>query len=99
MTMPIILEFYNPTNQSVPDISGDFDLLINEERVASDELTVNKLESGERTPVQADVLVKYADTSQAVLDLIKEGTFSATLKLELNAGGASRALTVSTSDI
>src|SRR6056297_2852194 len=99
VTIPIVLEFHNPTNQSIPDISGDFDFLINEERIATDELTVNKLEPGERTPYQSDVLVKYADTTETVLNLIRQGSFSAKIELNLNAGGASTSMTASTSDI
>ncbi|MFC3476334.1 hypothetical protein [Halobacterium litoreum] len=98
LTMPLILEFHNPAGQAIPDISGDFDLQVNGERIATDELTINKLEPGERTPHQVDVLVKYGNTTDAVLNLLQEGAFAATLDMELNAGGASRSLVVSTSN-
>jgi hypothetical protein len=94
-TLPIILTFRNPSDTAIPDISGDFDVLVSGQRVASDELTVNGLEPGEETLVNADVIVQYADSGAAVVDAIRSGTFEVELEMILNAGGATRDLSVS----
>lgn len=91
-TLPLILTFYNPTNTTVPDISGDFDLLINDQRVASEELTVNQVEPDEETVVNADVIIQYADSGAAAVDAVQSGRFSVELAMILNAGGATREL-------
>lgn len=93
-TLPIILAFDNPTETTIPDISGDFDVFVSDQRVASDELTVNQIEPGEETLVNADVIVQYADSGSAVIDAIRSGSFQLELQMILNAGGASRELTL-----
>jgi len=89
-TLPLVLTFRNPTQTAVPDISGDFDLLISDQRIASDEIAVNRLEPGEETVVNADVIVQYADSGAALVNTIRSGQFGVELEMELNAGGATR---------
>jgi hypothetical protein len=89
-TLPLVLTFRNPTQTAVPDISGDFDLLVSDQRIASDEIVVNRLEPGEETVVNADVIVQYADSGAALVNTIRSGQFGVELEMELNAGGATR---------
>jgi hypothetical protein len=89
-TLPLVLTFRNPTQTAVPDISGDFDLLISDQRIASDEIAVNRLEPGEETVVNADVIVQYADSGAALVNTIRSGQFGVELEMVLNSGGATR---------
>lgn len=93
-TLPLLLTFRNPTDTAIPDISGDFDVIVSNQRVASDELTVNKLEPSEETVVNADVIVQYADYGTAVVNTIQSGRFRVELELILNSDGATRELRV-----
>lgn len=93
-TLPIILTFTNPTDTMIPDISGDFDAFISGQRIASDELTVNRIEPGEETLVNADLIVQYMDSGAAVVDAIRAGSYQIELRMTLNAGGVSRELTL-----
>jgi hypothetical protein len=94
-TIPMIVEFRNPADRPIPDISGDFDILVNGQRVGSEELTVNRLEPGEATKVNLDVIVEYADYGSALVDALKAGSFRVSIRGSLNAGGASRTMSVS----
>lgn len=93
-TLPFILAFYNPTDQTIPDLSGDFDIYVNGTRVGSDELTVNRLEPDEETMVDLEVIVQYTDVSQALIDALRSQSFEVRIEGSVNAGGTSRAISV-----
>jgi len=94
-TIPIILSFSNPTDQTIPSPSGDLDIFINDIRVGSEEIVVNELEPGEETNVNIDIIVEYADYGSALIDAITTQSFSVRVTGTLNAEGASREFTVS----
>ncbi|MFB6072620.1 MAG: zinc-ribbon domain-containing protein [Halobacterium sp.] len=96
-TLPFLLAFSNPADRPIPDISGDFDVYLNDTRIGSDELTVNKLEPGEETNVDLEVVVEYANYGSALLDALESGSFTVEIRGSVNAGGASRTLTVTSS--
>lgn len=93
-TLPLLLTFRNPTDTAIPNISGDLDMLVSNQRVASDELAVNRLEPNEETVVNADVIVQYADSSTTIVNTIQSGEFRVKLELIINSGGATRELRV-----
>jgi len=94
-TLPLIVAFENPASEAIPDISGDLDVNVNGNRVGSEEITVNRLEPSEETNVNLDVIVEYADVGDAVVEAIREGSLTASLTGELNAGSATRSVSVS----
>jgi hypothetical protein len=93
-TIPLIVAFHNPTDRTIPDISGDFDIYLDDTRVGSEELTVNELDPGEETKVNLDVIIEYADYGEALVDALRSGSYTIEIRGSLEAGSASRSFQV-----
>jgi LEA14-like dessication related protein len=93
-TLPFIVEFQNPTQQEIPEISGDLDIYINDVRVGSDEIGVNRLKPGENSRDRISIDVPYSDYGEALLEAIRSLSFEVRITGSLHSGGAKREITV-----
>lgn len=94
-TIPLILSFTNPTDQEIPEPTGDLDISLNDSRVAGEEIVVDTLEPGEETDVNIDIVVEYTEIGSGLVDAITSGTFNIQITGNLSSGGASRSFELS----
>ncbi len=94
-TLTVLLEVTNPTEREVPSPSGEFDVMINGERVVTAEPSFNTFEPGETARKSMELIIDYADSGTAVANAIREGTFRLTMDGLIRAGDVSDSVTLS----
>jgi hypothetical protein len=86
-TIPIILEFLNPTERPIPSPSGELDVFINGNRALTSEPTLNTLEPGETATKEESLIVRYEDVGGAIVDALRDQQFEIRLSGAVRSDG------------
>ena len=89
-TIPVVFEITNTDqNRAIPDPEIDYNAYVNDTEIASDDLVLGRLEPGETVTTELSLLVKYENYGAALVDAIKQQSFTTRLAGTVSAAGAS----------
>ena len=88
-TIPILVGFSNPTSRVLSSIAGDLDVFLNGTRIASEDVAIARLGTGEESIKELSVVAEYADVGASLVDSIRSGAFDVTIEGALHADGRS----------
>lgn len=80
LTLPIIFEFVNQAEASVPDISVEGDVLIEGAEVASAKTSIGSLDAGEAVDERVNITISYSEVASAIVEAIRAGDFTARIQ-------------------
>lgn len=89
-TLPIVLRLHNAADRKLPNLSGDFSVFINSERVASTKSHFGTLTAGEASKQPIKPVIEYAKSGGAIVDAFKRGQFRVEIDAEFQSKGATK---------
>lgn len=97
-SLPVIMEFYNPADNPIPDPDVEFDLVIEDETVATVESALNTIDPGERVTESVEVIIKFGDVGTSVIDALRSGSMTLQLTGEITSEGATKSFSMETTE-
>ncbi len=87
-TLPLVLEFENTADETVPAPVADYDVYVEDVQVGDAGARLTNLDPGETETARARVTVQYTDVGQGVADAVRNRAFTVRIEGTIESEGA-----------